>query len=63
MFEMGESLNIITQCITKLNSSELKLNSLLFTTSKSVVSKNNNTVNNKLNNYVYMEDLIEHFLR
>jgi NADH:ubiquinone oxidoreductase subunit D len=56
MLEMGESLNIINLVSNYLLNNKINKN-LMY---QQLFNKN---INVKLNNYTYMEDLIEHFLQ
>jgi NADH-quinone oxidoreductase subunit D len=62
MFEMGESLNIVNQCINMLH--KVDNNNNYTTITKNFNSLLINSKKFKINNnnlYTYMEDLIEHF--
>lgn len=57
MFEMGESLNIINQVLNKYN---YKKYTRIYNDTNEILNKKK--IRKKLENYIYMEDLIEHFL-
>lgn len=60
MFEMSESLNVINQCVDKLNNNSSRVIPSIFYNFSSLLlnSKKHKSTNNL---YIYMEDLIEHF--
>jgi NADH-quinone oxidoreductase subunit D len=56
MFEMGESLNIINSVLNYFNNNKIN-NNMIY---QQLINKN---LNAYTKNYIYMEDIIEHFLQ